>query len=173
VIDRSRACSTRNNTPFAMQSSLGTSRVPRRISNYPAEYGMYRRTSQCDHQVPGSNSFHGSAYEYFRNDRLLTQEFFDFGSRKSELRLNQFGACWAGRSRRINFFSTRTTRLPVRAWDQNIESIPSAAVRGLQACATGRRVDILQVEPQGAATVSTQEFNRCWTFIGPGHSFES
>jgi len=54
----------------------------------------------------------------------------------------------------------------VRAGINNIESIPSAAVRGLQACATRR--DDGGYTPGGTpgvpATVSTQEFNVAWYF---------
>src|SRR5947207_10831058 len=41
----------------------------------------------------GTNSFHGSAWEFFRNDKLDAADFFENAGRikKGELRLNQFG----------------------------------------------------------------------------------
>jgi outer membrane receptor protein involved in Fe transport len=78
----------------------------------------------------GSNAFHGSAYEFLRNDRLDAANFFDnyFGTRKAPFRQNQFGATAGGaavknrlfffgsweslRSRRSN---TLTARVPTPA----------------------------------------------------------
>jgi hypothetical protein len=45
----------------------------------------------------GSNNLHGSIYEYFRNDKFDAHSFFDLpGSRKPELRQNQYGASIGG-----------------------------------------------------------------------------
>jgi hypothetical protein len=45
----------------------------------------------------GSNTFHGTLYEYFRNDKLDASNY-DFGAnlKKSELRQNQFGGSLSG-----------------------------------------------------------------------------
>src|SRR5580692_10940228 len=40
----------------------------------------------------GTNQFHGSVYEYFRNDALDGRNFFQRTGNKPELRQNQFGA---------------------------------------------------------------------------------
>ncbi|HVB98786.1 MAG TPA: carboxypeptidase regulatory-like domain-containing protein [Candidatus Dormibacteraeota bacterium] len=60
-------------------------------SNYPAEYG---RTSGGVINVvtrSGTNSFHGSVYEFLRNSALDARNFFD-GSRIPPFKRNQFGA---------------------------------------------------------------------------------
>jgi hypothetical protein len=46
----------------------------------------------------GGNTFHGSLFEFFRNDRLDAANFFDnyFGTRKAPFRQNQFGATAGG-----------------------------------------------------------------------------
>ena len=44
----------------------------------------------------GTNKFHGSAYEYFRNDALDGRNFFQTSGRKPELRQNQYGASIGG-----------------------------------------------------------------------------
>jgi hypothetical protein len=44
----------------------------------------------------GSNNFHGSAYEYFRNDVLDARNFFATTGPKPELRQNQFGGSFGG-----------------------------------------------------------------------------
>ncbi len=43
----------------------------------------------------GTNSFHGAAWEFFRNDKLDAADFFEQNG-KSELRFNQFGASIGG-----------------------------------------------------------------------------
>lgn len=50
----------------------------------------------------GTNEFHGSAFEYIRNDKLDARNFF--GVTKSKLRLNQFGATAGGRIIRDKLF---------------------------------------------------------------------
>ena len=45
----------------------------------------------------GNNNFHGSLYEYFRNDKFDAHSYFDqAGSTKPELRQNQFGGSIGG-----------------------------------------------------------------------------
>ena len=44
----------------------------------------------------GTNNFHGTAYEYFRNDVLDARDFFSTTGRKPELRQNQFGGSIGG-----------------------------------------------------------------------------
>src|SRR5207249_8954694 len=63
-------------------------------SNYTAEYG--RTSGGVINAITrsGSNSFHGSAYEFFRNDALDARNFFD--KAKPPLRRNQFGASAGG-----------------------------------------------------------------------------
>jgi hypothetical protein len=48
----------------------------------------------------GSNQFHGSAWDYFGNDKLNAADFFDNAAsiRKAELRKNQYGAALGGPS---------------------------------------------------------------------------
>jgi Carboxypeptidase regulatory-like domain len=44
----------------------------------------------------GTNQFHGSVYEYFRNDMFDGRNFFQSTGRKPELRQNQYGASIGG-----------------------------------------------------------------------------
>ena len=63
-------------------------------SNYAAELG---RTGGAVVQMTtksGTNDFHGSAYEFFRNDALNTRSFFS--KTIPELRYNLFGASFSG-----------------------------------------------------------------------------
>ena len=63
-------------------------------SNYTAEYG--RTSGGVINAITrsGSNSFHGSGYEFLRNDALDARNFFD--KAKPPLRRNQFGASAGG-----------------------------------------------------------------------------
>ena len=64
------------------------------ISNYEAELG---RTGGAVVQMTtksGTNSFHGSAYEYLRNDVLQATPYF--ATHKAPLRYNLFGATLGG-----------------------------------------------------------------------------
>lgn len=51
----------------------------------------------------GTNDFHGTAFEFFRNDALDAHDYFEHG-RKQPLKLNQFGANLAGPAFRDKLF---------------------------------------------------------------------
>jgi len=56
---------------------------------------------------PGTNGFHGSAYEFLRNDKLEDRNFFDLQSGAPPFHQNQFGGSIGGpiRKDRIFFFA--------------------------------------------------------------------
>src|SRR5215468_11593253 len=64
-------------------------------SNYPAEFGTGTGGQISIVTKSGANQFHGSVFEYFRNDALDARNFFD-GAKPSVLRLNQFGGSVGG-----------------------------------------------------------------------------
>src|SRR5882672_2947420 len=159
-------------TPFRLQSSLENVQEFRvESNNYPAEYGTGTGGQISVITKSGSNSFHGSAYEYFRNDKLDAHNFFDRANKPSELRLNQFGASLGGPIAKDKlFFYSYYEGYRVRAGINNIESIPSAAVRGLQACATGTTGGYTPGGTPGVAgnCVDSRVQPLLGTFIGPG-----
>jgi hypothetical protein len=62
----------------------------------------------------GTNQFHGSVYEYFRNDALDGRNFFQRTENKPELRQNQYGASIGGpifRDRTFFYFDYEGFRL--------------------------------------------------------------
>src|SRR5438552_197698 len=78
-------------TGFRLQTSLETIQEFRvESSNYPAEFGTGTAGQISVVTKSGSNVFHGSMFEYLRNNALDSRNFFDSGA-KSPLRLNQFG----------------------------------------------------------------------------------
>jgi len=129
-------------TPFRLQSSLENIQEFRVDSNnYPAEYGTGTGGQINVLTKSGSNRFHGSVFEYFRNDKLDAANFFDnIIGQKSKLRLNQFGGSVGGpikQDKAFFFFSYEGYRL--RGGVNSIEAVP-----GLASCAP----------PLGAGTIA-------------------
>src|SRR5256884_165633 len=62
--------------------------------NYSAEYGMRAGPTVLLTSKSGSNQFHGSVFEFFRNTKLDARSFF--ASSKEQFNLNQFGAALGG-----------------------------------------------------------------------------
>ena len=82
-------------SPFRLQSSLENVQEFRvESNNYPAEYGTGTGGQVSVVTKSGGNVFHGSLFEYLRNDRLDARNFFDRA--KAPLRMNQFGGSVGG-----------------------------------------------------------------------------
>ncbi|MBO0720500.1 MAG: TonB-dependent receptor [Blastocatellia bacterium] len=115
-------------TPFRLQSSLENVQEFRVDSNsYPAEYGTGTGGQISVVTRSGSNRYHGSVFEYLRNDALDARNAFDIIA-KAPLKLNQFGGSVGGPLRQDRFFffaSYEGYRL--RSGINIIELAPSAA----------------------------------------------
>ncbi|HYY56916.1 MAG TPA: TonB-dependent receptor [Pyrinomonadaceae bacterium] len=119
-------------SPFRLQSSLENVQEFRvDSSNYPAEYGTGTGGQINVVTKSGGNQFHGSVFEYLRNNALDAANFFDnIIGKKSTLRLNQFGGSIGGpviRDKTFFFFSYEGYRL--RAGVNSIETVPGQASR--------------------------------------------
>jgi hypothetical protein len=128
-----------NNTPFKLQASLENVQEFRVESNsYPAEYGTGTGGQISIVTKSGGNTFHGTAFEYGRSDKLDAKNYFDSqrsvdGSviaelPKSKLKQNQFGGSIGGpiaKDRAFFFGSYEGYRLD--AGLNFIEAVPSAA----------------------------------------------
>jgi hypothetical protein len=81
----------------------------------------------------GTNSFHGAAWEFFRNDKLDAADWFeDFqGIKKGELRQNQFGVTGGGPviKNKIFFFGDYEGSRRVAGNTQSGVSVPTVAER--------------------------------------------
>jgi hypothetical protein len=114
-------------SPFRLQSSLENVQEFRVDSNlFPAELGTGTGGQISVVTKSGGNQFHGSIFEYLRNDALDARNFFDL-SKVSSLRLNQFGASVGGPLIKNKFFffaSYEGYRL--RAGINFVEAVPSA-----------------------------------------------
>ena len=83
----------------------------------------------------GSNKFHGSAYEFFQNDKLSARNPFDVApSPKSELRQNDFGVSIGGpiiKDRTFFFFAWEGFRQVTGVASPIFSSVPTAAEQAL------------------------------------------
>jgi hypothetical protein len=100
----------------------------------------------------GTNKFHGSAYEYFRNDIFDGRSFFQTTGAKPELRQNQFGASIGGpiwRDKTFFFFDwegfrqvsgvTYSSTVPVLSEYNDINSIGGGSPQALLTTANGTK----------------------------------
>ena len=119
-------------SPFRLQSSLENVQEFRVDSNnFPAEFGTGTGGQVSVVTKSGGNKFHGSLFEYLRNDKLDAANFFDnIIGQKAPLRLNQFGGSLGGpivKDKFFFFFSYEGYRL--RAGINAIEAVPGSASR--------------------------------------------
>ncbi len=115
-------------SPFRLQSSLENIQEFRvDSSNYPAEYGTGTGGQINVVTKSGGNDFHGSLFEYLRNDVLDARNFFD-REEKSPLRLNQFGGSIGGRIIKDKlFFFGSYEGYRLRTGLNSLEAVPSAS----------------------------------------------
>ncbi len=66
-------------------------------STYSAEFGRGTGGQVTITTKSGSNSWHGSLFEYVRNDWFDARNYFDHGAKQAPLRLNQFGGSIGGK----------------------------------------------------------------------------
>lgn len=84
-------------------------------SGYSAEYGRLAGGVVNMALKSGGNQFHGSAFEFVRNDLLDARNFFDAG--KSKLRRNQFGATLSAPVRIPGAYDGRNRTFFVASWE--------------------------------------------------------
>ena len=98
-----------------------------------AEYGYRMGAKVLVSTKSGTNQFHGSIYEFIRNDKLDGTNFFAnrVGADKPTLRRNQYGATFGGpivKNTLFGFFSFQGTK--DRAGQSFTASVPSRAALG-------------------------------------------
>jgi hypothetical protein len=103
-------------------------------NNYSAEYGGSSGGVIVETTKSGTNHFHGSAYEFFRNDALDAPGFFapiQSGTKlKPELRYNVFGGSIGGPVRRERiFFFFAIEGDPLRQGSPDILTTPTKCVK--------------------------------------------
>src|SRR5439155_3872691 len=97
--------------------------------NYSAEYGRTAGGVVSAVTRAGTNGFHGSVFEFFRDNALDAREFFDQGGTKP-FRRNQFGAAAGGPIRHDKtFFFANYEGLRERRTQTLPRTVPNAAAR--------------------------------------------
>ena len=101
-------------------------------SNYSAEYGAAAGAVTLVQTKSGTNQFHGSLYEFLRNDKLDANAFFNnrAGAPKPAFRRNEFGGTAGGPIiRDKTFFFTDYQGIRVRQPQTITSTIPTVAQR--------------------------------------------
>ena len=99
-------------------------------SNFDAEYGEFSGGQISVITKSGSNTFHGSAFEFLRNTDLDARNYFS--PTRGAFRQNQFGGTFGGPIRRnkIFFFGDYQGTRQTQGIDTGEISVPTAAERG-------------------------------------------
>ncbi len=103
-------------------------------SNYSAEYGAAAGAVTIVQTRSGTNVFHGTAYQFLRNDKLDANTFFNnrLGARKPPFRRNEFGATFGGRMiRDRTFFFTDYQGIRIREPRTITSTVPTLAQRAM------------------------------------------
>jgi hypothetical protein len=109
-------------------------------TDFSAEYGRSGAAVLNATLKQGGNQFHGSVWEFFRNDKLDARDFFEHNcdsvtgictpSKKGELRWNQFGGTLGGPVIKNKIFFFGDVQLwRLRQGQPQIGSVPTAAER--------------------------------------------
>ncbi len=150
---------------FRLQNSLENVQEFRvDSSNYPAEYGTGTGGQISVITKSGSNDWHGSTFEYVRNNWFDARNFFS-GSQVDKLRLNQFGGSLGGRIIKDKlFFFGNYEGLRQRTSSPFNEATLSAFARSL---AVPSIRPLLSAFPTGLARTSDPLIDQV-TVQGPG-----
>ena len=99
-------------------------------NSFDAEYGRFSGSVMNAITKSGTNSFHGTAFEFLRNDVLDSRNFFD--PSKGELRRNQFGYAAGGPfwKNRLFWFTDYQGTRETRGASTGLVSVPTLAQRG-------------------------------------------
>jgi hypothetical protein len=101
-------------------------------NSFDAEYGKFSGSVMNAVTKSGSNSIHGSVFEFLRNDKFDARGFFDPG--KAELRRNQFGYAVGGPfwKNKLFWFTDYQGTRQVAGASTGLVAVPSAADRAGQ-----------------------------------------
>jgi hypothetical protein len=105
-------------------------------SNYSAEYGAATGAVTIVQSKSGSNQWHGSAYEFLRNDKLDANTFFNnrAGRPKQAFRRNEFGNTIGGPIRRDRTFIFGDYQgIRIRQPAETVSTIPAVAQKNMVA----------------------------------------
>ncbi len=118
-------------------------------TNYGAEYGRGSGGVLNSITRSGSNEFHGTLFEYFRNSKLDARNFFDQDSEPPPFKRNQFGATVTGPIRKgKTYFTASFEELLDRLSQTELDTFVDAEARqGVITNAQGEPVRQITVSP--------------------------
>ena len=131
-------------------------------NSFPAEYGRTGGGVILATIKSGTNSFHGTVFEFLRNDALNGRNFFARPTdRKPILRQNQFGAAVGGPIRKDRtFFFADWQGTRIRTAATRVSSVPTAPMReGNFSVGFGPLYDPATSAPDGSGGVTRQRFD--------------
>jgi len=134
-------------------------------SNYSADYGRTSGGVVNAITRSGTNQFHGSVYEFLRNDALDAANFFEnaSGLKKASFRQNQFGVAAGGPIKKDKLFVFGDYEgLRYSKGIPEVINVPSDAAR------MGILDDSCGNAP-GTAYANTTDFGNCTTTSGGGY----
>jgi hypothetical protein len=122
----------RKAAPEALVNNIGIDfikQVKIQTSNFSAEYGRQAGAAVSVVTRSGENQFHGSAFEFLRNDNLDTRNFFS--PIKRAVRYNDFGYSFGGpiKKNKLFFFGGQEWKYIHRSLDPIRRVIPTRAER--------------------------------------------
>src|SRR5579875_530428 len=128
-------------------------------NSFDAEYG--RGTSIVNAVIKsGGNEFHGTAFEFVRNDQLDARNAFDLTGVKPPLRLNQFGGSIGGpikHDKTFFFFDYEGQR--VRTGNTSFTNVPTPAMLNGDLSGTTVATDPLTGQPFPGNKIPTNRFS--------------
>src|SRR6266481_6218717 len=120
-------------------------------SNYSAEYGKTSGGVVNAITRSGTNTLHGSAYEFLRNSKLDAANFFEAGQR-SPFKRNQFGGAIGGPViKNHTFFFADFEGIRQSNGIVSVNFVPSPAARAGQLCSIPQTPQ--QLPPNGCTTI--------------------
>ncbi len=128
-------------------------------STYSAEYGRNPGGQFAFETKSGTNQWHGTAYDYLRNDYFDANDWFNnyLGVKEPALRQNDFGGTlggpiripgvYNGKDKTFFFFSYEGLRLLQPQEATNDLFVPDLCMRGMGPCPSGRNPAASALQP--------------------------
>ncbi len=127
--------------------------------NYSAEFGKRPGGQVIIVTQSGSNQWHGSAFEFLRNNALDAKNFFDQGSAPPFQR-NQFGVAFGGPVRNDKtFFFANYEGLRQNLHQTSVAFVPDANARLLAAPSVQPLLNLWPIAPAGAPDAAAGSIN--------------
>src|SRR5262245_53280636 len=119
-------------------------------ANYGPEYGRGNGGVLNSITRSGSNEFHGTFFEYFRNSKLDARNFFDLTPDPPPFKRNQFGFTLSGPVRKgKTYFMGSYEAMHDRLNDTQVDYFPDEEARhGIITDASGRPIRSVEVNPR-------------------------